>query len=100
MRSIILVGFMGSGKTSLGEVLKEKTGMKLIDTDSLIEEAEGRSINDIFKAEGEEYFRKLESEALKKISLSEEAVIISTGGGAVLTDRNVLRRGGLFKNET
>ena len=89
MRSIILVGFMGSGKTSLGEVLKEKTGMKLIDTDSLIEEAEGRSINDIFKAEGEEYFRKLESEALKKISLSEEAVIISTGGGAVLADRNI-----------
>ncbi|WP_372797762.1 shikimate kinase, partial [Pontiella sp.] len=59
MRNIVLVGFMGSGKTWVGKLIAERTGMPLLDMDSIIVERAGKSINEIFADEGEAHFRKL-----------------------------------------
>lgn len=67
MSNIILIGFMGSGKTTFGKWLAKSRNMKFCDTDELIEAREGRTINDIFAAEGEEYFRDLETEMLRAL---------------------------------
>ena len=66
---IILIGFMGSGKSSVGKALAGKLGYKLIDSDKYIEQQEGKSINDIFKECGEAGFRNMETEFLKKLSI-------------------------------
>ena len=78
---IILIGFMGSGKSSVGKELSKRLGIKLLDSDDCIEKQKQKSINDIFRAEGEESFRAMESEFLKEMALSEEGFILSTGGG-------------------
>ncbi len=78
---IILIGFMGSGKSSVGKELSKKTGYKLLDSDTCIEEKKKKSINEIFKDDGERAFRDMESEFLKALALSEESFILSTGGG-------------------
>lgn len=78
---IILIGFMGSGKSSVGKELSKKTGYKLLDSDTCIEEKKKKSINEIFKDDGEQAFRDMESEFLKALALSEESFILSTGGG-------------------
>lgn len=77
---IFLVGFMGSGKSTLGKKLSELSGATFIDLDSRIESAEGKPVSNIFKERGEEYFRKIEAETLRKTSRSRNAVI-ATGGG-------------------
>jgi len=86
--NIVLVGFMGTGKTSVGRLLTQKTGMKYISTDEVIEDRERRSINDIFKKSGEACFRKIEKEIVKKVS-GLDRFIIDAGGGAVLDEENV-----------
>lgn len=86
-KNIILVGMMATGKSTVGAMLAEELGYELVDLDHLIIESEGRSIADIFAAEGEAYFRKLESAALRRM-LEGEGRIISTGGGAVLVPGN------------
>ena len=86
--NIALIGFMGTGKTTVSKALSKITGFKEIDVDAYIVEQQGRSIGDIFEKEGEEYFRKLETEALRDIS-AQTGQIISCGGGAVLKDENV-----------
>ncbi len=78
---IILIGFMGSGKSSVGKELSKRLGIKLLDSDDCIEKQKQKSINDIFRDEGEESFRAMESEFLKEMALSEEGFILSTGGG-------------------
>lgn len=78
---IFLVGFMGSGKSTLGKKLSELMNVSFIDLDSKIEESEGKSVSQIFKERGEEYFRNLEAEALRKTARIRNAVI-ATGGGA------------------
>ena len=85
--NIILVGYMGSGKTSVGKALAEKRHMDFIDLDAYIVEKEGRSINDIFTYESEEYFRNIESEVIADMGHLSNTVI-STGGGAVLRKEN------------
>ena len=85
--NIVLIGYMGSGKTSVGKELAKSRGMKFIDLDEYIVEKEGRSINDIFTYETEEYFRNVESEVIKEMSTLSNTVI-STGGGAVLRKEN------------
>lgn len=80
MKNIVLIGMMGCGKTTLGTMLAEKLGRTLVDTDALIVEREGRSINEIFAAEGEGYFRD------RELSVSEELardadLVIACGGG-------------------
>jgi shikimate kinase len=78
---IVLLGYMGSGKSSVGFELATKLGYKFIDLDNYIELLEGSSISDLFKRKGEIYFRKKENHTLKSLLDSEENAIISTGGG-------------------
>lgn len=83
---IILIGFMGAGKTTIGQLLGQITGLPVIDTDITIVEQEKRTINTIFNQHGEEYFRNVESRVLRQV-VNENAVI-TTGGGIVLRAEN------------
>ncbi|MBF0215572.1 MAG: HD domain-containing protein [Candidatus Omnitrophica bacterium] len=97
MKNIVLVGFMGTGKTSVGKMLSMCLDKPYISVDDIIEKKEGLSITDIFAGKGEEYFRKLESEIIREISGREDQ-IIDTGGGAVLNEGNIaaLKRSGVL----
>lgn len=88
MKSIILIGFMGAGKTATGNWLSKKLGCEYIDTDQYIEEREGMTITDIFAKKGEEYFRNLETLVIKELMLREKTTIYSTGGGMPLRKEN------------
>lgn len=77
---IFLIGFMGSGKSHIGKRLAPKMGYEFMDLDHLIETNAGKKISEIFKTEGEESFRQLESETLKSLG-KKDKIIISTGGG-------------------
>jgi len=88
MENIILIGFMGAGKTEVGRLLAEKLKMTYVDTDEIIEKEQGRSINDIFAKDGEEKFRDMESAVLSSLAKMKDHVI-STGGGMVLRPANV-----------
>jgi shikimate kinase len=96
LKNIVLIGFMGTGKTTVGKALSKKTGLTLVDVDLVIEEHEKRRIADIFEKDGETAFRKLEKEAIGKIA-SAGGQIITTGGGAVLDPENfqALKKNGL-----
>ena len=86
--NIILTGFMGTGKTTLGQLLAEKIGYEFIDTDTLIETQIGQTISNLFQKQGEETFRKLESELVEKLA-QKQRLVIATGGGLVLDPNNV-----------
>lgn len=86
VNAIYITGFMGAGKTTVGKVLSEKTGLPVYDSDEFIVEQEKRSIEEIFKVEGEVYFREAESRALQ--SLPTKNAIITTGGGIILKKEN------------
>jgi shikimate kinase len=88
MKNIVLVGFMGTGKTVTGKILAEKTGMRLVDMDALIQEREARSISDIFATDGEPAFRAMERTMTQELS-KEQNLVISTGGGIVLNPDNI-----------
>ena len=79
---IILIGFMGVGKTSVGQMLAKKLNFNFIDTDYEIEKVSSETIPNIFEIYGEDYFRKIENNILKKV-LKENNVVISTGGGII-----------------
>lgn len=87
-KNIILCGFMGCGKTTVGENLKKKAGMYLVDTDAYIEKTQNMTISEIFAEYGEDHFRELEYQACKELS-QKKGIIISTGGGALTFQRNV-----------
>lgn len=87
-KKIALIGMPGCGKSTLGEILKDKLGITLIDLDKYIVELENKSIEELFSF-GEDIFRKAESDALKKALEIEEDLIISTGGGIVKISENV-----------
>ncbi len=91
---IFLIGFMGTGKTTVLKELEELLGQTGIDSDWAIEKETGRKISDIFQKEGETYFRDLETEFLRKLE-EEEVGIISCGGGMALRKDNVK----LMKNQ-
>jgi shikimate kinase len=86
--NIILIGFMGSGKTSVGKLLAERLGYGFQDTDSLIEIQEQESIGHMFETKGEAYFRDLETMLLRKMQPELTHTILSTGGGLVLREQN------------
>jgi shikimate kinase len=88
--NIALIGFMGTGKTAVGEVLAKKLDRKFVELDSLIEQKAGKSIPDIFQQEGEVAFRELEVEATRNIA-REEYLVIACGGGIVLNKINIDR---------
>jgi shikimate kinase len=87
---VVLIGFMGTGKSSVAHRLGELLGWPVLDTDAIIEERLGRSITDIFEQFGEQRFRDEETAALEKLDPGRASIIV-TGGGAVLRARNVRR---------
>ncbi len=91
-KSIVLIGLMGSGKSAVGEVLSERMGVPLSDTDKIIEEEVGKKIFQIFNDSGEKYFRQVEEKVVGKV-LNDTAHIISTGGGSILSPktRNLIK---------
>ena len=86
-RSLYLVGMMGSGKTSTGRPLAERLGYGFVDADAVIEQAAGCNIPEIFERDGEEGFRKLESQVLSAIS-QRHSLVVATGGGVVTQPEN------------
>jgi len=87
MYNIVLVGFMGTGKTVTGKILAKRLGRDFLETDEIIKEREGISIREIFEKKGEGYFRRLEKEVVKETSHKKE-IIISAGGGAIIDEEN------------
>ncbi|MBO0995257.1 shikimate kinase [Bacillus sp. SD088] len=83
---LFLIGFMGAGKTSVGEKLAEICGTSVVDSDQEIERKVKMTIPEIFAEYGEVYFRRVESDVLSE--LSQEPVIITTGGGIILKEDN------------
>jgi shikimate kinase len=84
---IALIGFMGSGKSTVGRLLARSIGYSFVDTDRMIEEREATTIARIFEERGEEAFRRLEEEALAALEVRTR-VVIAAGGGAPLADAN------------
>jgi shikimate kinase len=84
-KTVVLVGMMGSGKTAIGKALAAELNVPFLDSDAAIEEAAAISIAEIFERDGEPFFRKREAEVIERL-LSGEPCILSTGGGAFLTD--------------
>ncbi len=87
-KNIVLCGFMGSGKTAVGNQLSKLTSRNYVDIDQYIENKSGKTISEIFAESGEQYFRDLEYEAAKELSLK-KGCIISAGGGTLLYERNI-----------
>lgn len=88
---LFLIGYMGCGKSSLGRKLAKAADMEFVDMDSLIEQREGAAVSDIFRYEGEEYFRGLERAIIDELSVSDGDMIISTGGGAPAWQDNMAK---------
>lgn len=97
MKNIVLVGMMGAGKTTVGELLATKLNRELKDIDRVIEQEQKKSIIEIFTNDGEEAFRQLESETIEKLSNMSD-LIISTGGGALEKANNLsnLQKNGII----
>ena len=83
MKNIILIGMMGSGKTTVGKLLSTRLGKTLVDTDALIERQEGMTVPEIFETQGEAYFRSVETGVAQALSLRTD-LIIACGGGLPL----------------
>ena len=87
-RNIILVGFMGTGKTTVGKLLARKLDMEFLDMDRVIEERQQRNISAIFAEEGEQLFRSLERALVHELA-ARQGLVIAAGGGVVLNADNV-----------
>jgi shikimate kinase len=87
-QNLILIGFMGSGKSSVGRMLASRLGFRFTDTDSIVEHEAGASIRDIFHHEGEEGFRRHETAALESL-VGHRRMVVATGGGVVTQERNL-----------
>ena len=94
--NLVLIGFMGCGKSSVGRRLSGLTGHRFVDLDELITQSDGRSISEIFSQRGESYFRDLEQRALGDL-VGVCGIVLSTGGGLVLrpANRETLKRIGI-----
>lgn len=86
--NIVLIGYRGSGKSTVAQILALKTGMKKISTDAVIEERAGMTINEFVKKNGWSAFRNLEEMVIKEIS-DMDGIIIDTGGGVILRQSNL-----------
>lgn len=86
--NIILIGFMGCGKTSVGKQLAQKLSYEFLDTDEEIEKRQKMTISKIFAEKGEEYFRELETQVLEEMLPTVKQTVISTGGGLPLREKN------------
>jgi len=86
-RTVVLVGMMGSGKTAIGRVLSQRLNVPFVDSDAEIEAAANATISEIFERSGEPFFRDREAEVISRL-LQANPCILSTGGGAYLSERN------------
>lgn len=95
--NVVLCGFMGSGKTTCGRLLAEKTGRRFLDLDEWIEQREGMTVSEIFAKRGESAFRDLETQAVRKLPRA-GGLVVATGGGALLRKENAeaLRANGVI----
>jgi shikimate kinase/3-dehydroquinate synthase len=98
-KNIILTGFMGTGKTSVGAALAESLGWKFVDSDEFIQERESMTVPEIFEKRGEAHFRALEYEFCKELP-SKQGIVVATGGGMPVnpSNRKLLNSGGLVIN--
>jgi shikimate kinase len=94
--NLVLIGFMGSGKSSIGRLVAQKLGFQFVDTDALVVERSGSEIAAIFARDGEEHFRELETAALESL-VPRNRCVMATGGGIILQEKNraLLRELGL-----
>jgi shikimate kinase len=88
-RSIVLIGMMGAGKSSVGRCLQRRTGLARFDTDEIVSSKFGLSISEIFSVHGEGRFREAETQVLVELAPKASGAIIVTGGGIVLREENV-----------
>ena len=88
MKNIVLMGFMGAGKTTIGKKLAKALEYEFIDTDEWIEKEQGRKISDIFAEDGEAVFRDMETDLLKRLQESEGKFVLSIGGGMPVREEN------------
>lgn len=97
MKNIVLIGFMGTGKTSTGKMLAARLGAAFLDMDQKIEEEAGMCIPEMFSKKGEAYFREQEHKLVQRLSMRRNAVI-ATGGGTVKNPDNIalLKKGGVI----
>ncbi len=97
MKNLVLVGFMGSGKTTIGRMAAAELGLRFVDTDHSIEEREGMSVAQLFEKKGEEVFRDIEAGVMRELA-AQDGLVIATGGGVVLRPANIdaLRRTGVL----
>ena len=87
--NIVLLGYMGCGKTTIGKIISKITSKKFIDLDSYIESTTNQTISDLFYSKGEIYFRKLESDTLKNIMAKHDDIVLSLGGGTPCYSNNL-----------
>lgn len=99
MSNVILTGFMGTGKSTIGKYLSSRLGYRFCDLDEMIVVKENMTVNEIFEKRGEPYFRVLETSLIRSI-FNEQGIVLSTGGGAVISSENraMLRRMGCVVN--
>jgi shikimate kinase len=86
--NLVLFGFMGSGKSSVGKLAAASLGLQFVDMDHVLEEKNGCTIEEIFSVQGEAYFREIESRLVEELS-KQDGLLISTGGGVVLKEQNI-----------
>jgi shikimate kinase len=87
-RHVVLIGMMGTGKTTIGRLLAERLGRPLVDSDAMIERQTGRTVREIFEADGEPAFRVLETAALVEALAAPTPLVIAAAGGVVLSAEN------------
>ena len=93
MKNVVLIGFMGAGKSSTGRMLASRLGCAFLDLDRHIEKQEQKTVSEIFAEKGEDYFRRCERKAVQEI-MTRKNIVVATGGGTVKDEEN--RR--LFKD--
>lgn len=86
--TIVLVGFMGTGKSTVAARLAARLGIERVDLDEAVEHEAGCTIAELFDTRGEAYFRDLESSMLERLLASDQPIVLATGGGAVLREAN------------
>jgi shikimate kinase len=88
-RAIVLVGLMGSGKTTVGKRIAQELGFPFVDSDDVVASVAGKSVREIFSQDGEAVFRQCESDAIKSVLVGRQSsVVLATGGGAVISSEN------------
>lgn len=95
--NIVLIGFRGTGKTTIGRKIAQRLGKEFIDADEYLEKKQGKTIKDIFAEGGENLFREIETKIISELCLLDDKVI-ATGGGAILREENVrhLKKNGII----